>query len=89
MAQLELHRLMRQKGLSGENELLGDYTEMMIQYYNTFGDRICCTSDLKLFLEYMDADKRPGFASKLLHECGISSTTLPESVSVGNEFFFL
>lgn len=78
---MELHRVMRENGLNAD-ELLGDYMDLLINFYNIFGNRICCTNDLKLFLEYLDPNRRPGFASKLLQECGISSTTLPENVSV-------
>lgn len=78
LAQMELHNRMTEKELDA-NTLLGDYTELLLKYYERFGDRICCTYDLKKFLEYMEAHKRPGFASKLLQECGISSTTLPVS----------
>lgn len=81
LAQMELHRVMRENGLNAD-ELLGDYMDLLINFYNIFGNRICCTNDLKLFLEYLDPNRRPGFASKLLQECGISSTTLPENVSV-------
>ena len=78
LAQMALHYRLTRREIDA-NSLIRVYTELLSKYYDKFGDRICCTYDLKKFFEYMEAHKRPGFASKLLQECGISSTALPES----------
>lgn len=77
---MEMHKRMRDISLNA-NELLGDYQELLVNYFRTFGHKKCCANDLKMFLEYLDHDERPELASKLIQDTGISSTTLPQDVS--------
>ncbi|XP_055695660.1 phagocyte signaling-impaired protein isoform X1 [Lutzomyia longipalpis] len=78
LARLELHRLLRERN-KDPVPLLGEYLELLIEYFRLFGDKTCCALDIKMFLEYLPHHERPGFASRLIVECGISSTTLPQN----------
>ncbi|XP_058454412.1 phagocyte signaling-impaired protein [Malaya genurostris] len=78
LARLELNRLMVENNYDKE-QLFGDLTDLLLDYFRLFGDKTCCANDLKLFLEYVDPAKRPGFAAKLMQECRINPVTLPSS----------
>lgn len=78
---MEMHKRMREINLNAD-ELLGDYQELLLKYFRMFGSKKCCANDLKLFLDYLDAGRRSELASKLIHDTGISSTTLPQDVSL-------
>lgn len=75
-----MHRRMRGMKLDAD-ALLGDYQELLIEYFRIFGNKKCCTNDLKMFLEFLDVPRRSDFAAKLLQDTGITSTTLPQNVS--------
>lgn len=64
------------------NELLGDFFELLVDYFRTFGDKPSCAKDIILFLDHLEPRRRAGFASKLIQVCEISSTTLPQSVCI-------
>lgn len=78
LARLELHKRMRQNQMNAQ-ELLGDFTQLIIEYFRLFGDKSCCTSDVTLFLTSISLEDRLKLASKLLQETGISSTSLPQN----------
>lgn len=80
LARLETHKRMRDLNLNADN-LLGDYQELLLNYFRLFGNKKCCANDLKKFLDYLVAGRRPELASKLIQDTGISSTTLPQDVS--------
>lgn len=80
LARLELHKRMRDNSMNA-TELLGDYFDLLIEYFHIFGDKKCCANDLKLFIEFLEPYRRPGLASQLIKNSGISSTTLPQNVS--------
>lgn len=80
LARLELHQRMRAIQLPAQ-ELVGDFDELIIEYFRLFGDKSCCTHDIALFLPSISMEQRQSLASKLLLESGISSTSLPKSVS--------
>jgi N-terminal acetyltransferase B complex non-catalytic subunit len=81
LARLELHRLMRENAFHGANDLLGDFLELLVEYFRLFGGKSCCANDLKMFLEFLEPERRTGLATRLLQDCGISATALPKSVS--------
>lgn len=81
LARMEMHKRMREINLDAD-ELLGDYQELLVEYFRMFGNKKCCANDLKMFLDYLDAGRRSELASKLIQDTGISSTTLPQDVSV-------
>ncbi|XP_055546311.1 phagocyte signaling-impaired protein isoform X2 [Wyeomyia smithii] len=78
LARLELNRLMVENKCDKE-QLFGELTELLLDYFRIFGDKTCCANDLKMFLEYVDPVKRPGFAAKLMQECRINPVTLPSN----------
>lgn len=80
LARLELNRLMVENRYDRE-QLFGELTDLLLDYFRMFGDKTCCANDLKLFLEYVEPAKRPGFAAKLMQECRINPVTLPSNVS--------
>lgn len=63
------------------SELLGDFLELLIEYFRLFGNKPCCANDIILFLDCLEPQRRVGLAAKLIQVCEISSTTLPRSVS--------
>lgn len=79
LARFEMHKIMRDLKLDAD-KLLGDYQDLLLNYFRRFGSKKCCANDLKLFLDYLDARHRPELASKLIQDTGISSTTLPQDV---------
>lgn len=81
MGQLELHRTMIEQGHDA-NEKIGDFLEMLVQYFNMFGDKQCCANDIILFLNSLEQYSRADLANRLLQDCKISSTTLPRSVCI-------
>lgn len=78
LARLQLHKCMTENNIDPK-ESLGDFLELLVEYFRFFGDKPCCANDLKLFLNYLEPYRRAGLASRLIHDCGISSTTLPQS----------
>ena len=68
-----------------KEQQFGELTDLLLDYFRMFGDKTCCANDLKLFLEYVEPAKRPGFAAQLMQECRINPVTLPSSVSLGSE----
>lgn len=74
-----MFKRMRDNKLDPES-LMGDYEVLLLDYFRIFGNKKCCVNDLKLFLEYLDGDRRSQFASKLLQDTGINSTSLPQNV---------
>ncbi|EDW59652.1 phagocyte signaling-impaired protein [Drosophila virilis] len=78
LARLELHQRMRAKQLPAQ-ELIGDFDELIIEYFNLFGDKSCCTHDIALFLPSISMEQRQSLANKLLQESGISSNSLPQN----------
>ncbi|ALC47317.1 psidin [Drosophila busckii] len=78
LARLELHQRMRAQQLQAQ-KLIGDFDELIIEYFKLFGDKSCCTHDIALFLPSISMEQRQSLAAKLLQESGISSTSLPQS----------
>lgn len=84
MARLELHQRLRQHNLDA-NTFMGEFCDLVVNYFRLFSDKPCCTHDISLFLPAISLEDRKQLANKLLAESGISSTNLPKDVSV---FFF-
>lgn len=79
LARMEMHKRMRDVNLNAD-QLIGDYLELLVNYFRLFGNKKCCANDLKMFLVYLEAGRRSELASKLIQDTGISSTTLPQDV---------
>lgn len=78
LARLELHRMMREENADAV-ALLGEYSQLLLEYFRYFGDRHCCPHDLKLFARHLSSDEYESFPSQLqemaqLSEDGTSST---------------
>lgn len=80
LARLELHQRMRAQQMPAQ-EQIGDFDELIIEYFHLFGDKSCCTHDIALFLPSISMEQRQSLANKLLVESGISSSCLPQNVS--------
>uniref|UniRef100_A0A8B9GU29 N(alpha)-acetyltransferase 25, NatB auxiliary subunit n=1 Tax=Astyanax mexicanus TaxID=7994 RepID=A0A8B9GU29_ASTMX len=64
LARLELIRRLRQRSCSEEQQL-GDPLELMFQYFVKFGDKPCCITDLKVFLDLLLPDQCVQFINRL------------------------
>lgn len=80
MARFELCLRLCEKELNS-TELLGDTTELFIEYFRKFGHKPCCVSDLRSYLNLLDAEKKTELSSRLVKDVGISSTSVPQTVS--------
>lgn len=79
LGRLELHRVMK-KNQFNPDDLMGDYLELLVEYFRFFGDRGCCTNDIALFLDNLNPKRYSELATRLIQECGISPSTLPQDV---------
>lgn len=84
LAQLELIRRLRHRGYS-EQHTLGDPEELMFQYFKRFGDKPCCFSDLKVFVDLLPSTQYTKFINQLLGVIPLSAATdgklaLPENI---------
>lgn len=79
MARLELYRVMTTNQFDAQ-KLLGEFIEMLIEYFRVFGEKPCCAKDIILFLDDLKDEQKPELASNLIQLCNISATTLPQSV---------
>ncbi|KAK2823304.1 hypothetical protein Q7C36_019904 [Tachysurus vachellii] len=64
LARLELIQRLRQRNCSQEQQL-GEPLELMFQYFVKFGDKPCCITDLKIFLDLLVRDQRVQFINRL------------------------
>ncbi|KAL6472506.1 hypothetical protein MHYP_G00186940 [Metynnis hypsauchen] len=81
LARLELIQRLRQRSCSEEQQL-GEPLELMFQYFVKFGDKPCCITDLKVFLELLAPDQYVQFINRLteavpLGEAGEDDVALP------------
>lgn len=83
LARLELYRVMANNNFDA-TQLLGEFIEMLIDYFRVFGEKPCCAKDIVLFLDELMEEQRPELAAKLIQLCNISATTLPQTVSRTN-----
>uniref|UniRef100_A0A452GVT7 Uncharacterized protein n=1 Tax=Gopherus agassizii TaxID=38772 RepID=A0A452GVT7_9SAUR len=65
LAELELIRRLRHRGCSDEYKL-GDPEELMFQYFKKFGDKPCCFTDLKVFVDLLPSSQCAKFIGQLL-----------------------
>lgn len=80
MARFELCSKLRDKGLDA-GDMLGDVTELFIEYFRKFGYKPCCVSDLRLYLRLLDDEKKLDLATRLIKDVGINSSfCIPLSV---------
>jgi N-terminal acetyltransferase B complex non-catalytic subunit len=61
------------------SDVLGETIELFIEYFRKFGHKPCCVSDLRLYLNLLDGEKKAELSSRLIKDVGISSTSVPQS----------
>ncbi|KAF5906862.1 N-alpha-acetyltransferase 25, NatB auxiliary subunit, partial [Clarias magur] len=81
LARLELIQRLRQRSCSQEQQL-GEPVELMSQYFVKFGDKPCCITDLKVFLDLIVRDQHVQFINRLMEAvplgaAGEAGTALP------------
>ncbi|KAK7806454.1 hypothetical protein U0070_017991 [Myodes glareolus] len=74
LAKLELIRRLRSQGCNDEYKL-GDPEELMFQYFKKFGDKPCCFTDLKVFVDLLPAAQCTQFINQLLGVVPLSTPT--------------
>uniref|UniRef100_A0A452TV03 N-alpha-acetyltransferase 25, NatB auxiliary subunit n=1 Tax=Ursus maritimus TaxID=29073 RepID=A0A452TV03_URSMA len=77
LAKLELIRRLRRQGFNDEYKL-GDPEELMFQYFKKFGDKPCCFTDLKVFVDLLPATQCTKFINQLLGVVPLSTPTEDE-----------
>ncbi|XP_036383509.1 N-alpha-acetyltransferase 25, NatB auxiliary subunit-like [Megalops cyprinoides] len=65
LARLELIQRLRKRGCPEEHQL-GEPLELMFQYFVKFGDKPCCFSDLKIFLDLLNPEQHMQFINRLM-----------------------
>lgn len=80
LARFELCSKLVQRNLD-TTDLLGETTELFIEYFRKFGHKPCCVSDLRIYLSLLDNDKKSELSTRLMKDVGISDTSVPQSVS--------
>uniref|UniRef100_A0ABM5F1U7 N-alpha-acetyltransferase 25, NatB auxiliary subunit isoform X1 n=1 Tax=Pogona vitticeps TaxID=103695 RepID=A0ABM5F1U7_9SAUR len=84
LAQLELIRRLSSRGCS-EEHTFGDPEELMFQYFKRFGDKPCCFTDLRVFIDLLPSTQYTKFINRLLGIVPLSSPSegqaaLPASI---------
>ncbi|KAF7648446.1 hypothetical protein LDENG_00156870 [Lucifuga dentata] len=64
LARLELMHRLRGRGCP-EESLLGDPLELMVQFFEKFGDKPCCITDLKIYLHLLPQDQHLQLVKRL------------------------
>ncbi|XP_064209425.1 N-alpha-acetyltransferase 25, NatB auxiliary subunit-like isoform X2 [Anguilla rostrata] len=65
LARLELIGRLRGRGCPEEQQL-GDPLELMFQYFVKFGEKPCCITDLKIYLELLNPEQHMQFINRLM-----------------------
>lgn len=81
LARLELHKRMQIKGYNAV-ELLGDFDNLITEYFHLFGDKPCCIQDISIYLPHLTVEQRKQLAIKLQLETKITATEVPQTVSL-------
>lgn len=80
LARFELCSKLVQKNID-TTDLLGETTELFIEYFRKFGHKPCCVSDLRIYLNLLDGERKTELAARLMKDIGISDTSVPKTVS--------
>uniref|UniRef100_A0A3Q0SVE0 N-alpha-acetyltransferase 25, NatB auxiliary subunit n=1 Tax=Amphilophus citrinellus TaxID=61819 RepID=A0A3Q0SVE0_AMPCI len=86
LARLELMHRLRERGCP-EESLLGEPLELMVQFFNKFGDKPCCITDLKIYLHLLSPEQHVQFINRLseavpLGKQGEEGFAFPEDTKV-------
>uniref|UniRef100_A0A8C5U5S2 N-alpha-acetyltransferase 25, NatB auxiliary subunit n=1 Tax=Malurus cyaneus samueli TaxID=2593467 RepID=A0A8C5U5S2_9PASS len=83
LAKLELIRRLRHRGCNNEYKL-GDPEELMFQYFKKFGDKPCCFTDLKVFVDLLPPSQYTKFIRQLLDVIPLSAAAENEVALPGD-----
>nr|XP_055063489.1 N-alpha-acetyltransferase 25, NatB auxiliary subunit [Misgurnus anguillicaudatus] len=72
LARLELIGRLRERSCP-EAQQLGDPLELMFQFFVKFGDKPCCITDLKIFLNLLASDQHVQFINRLMEAVPLSA----------------
>ncbi|KAK2870730.1 hypothetical protein Q8A67_023257 [Cirrhinus molitorella] len=72
LARLELIRRLRERSCP-EAQQLGEPLELMFQFFVKFGDKPCCITDLKIFLDLLAPDQHVQFINRLMEAVPLGS----------------
>ncbi|XP_024155118.1 N-alpha-acetyltransferase 25, NatB auxiliary subunit [Oryzias melastigma] len=64
LARLELMQRLRERGCP-EESMLGEPLDLMVQFFQKFGDKPCCITDLKIYLHLLSPDQHVQFINRL------------------------
>ncbi|XP_053329156.1 N-alpha-acetyltransferase 25, NatB auxiliary subunit [Spea bombifrons] len=84
LAKLELIKRLRKRGCNNEYKL-GDPEDLMFQYFVKFGDKPCCFTDLKIFIDLLPGSQHMSFINRLLGSLQLTTVAagelaLPEDI---------
>ncbi|XP_071448582.1 N-alpha-acetyltransferase 25, NatB auxiliary subunit [Hetaerina americana] len=65
LAYLELYQRLLGRGKENPNEIAGDIVELLLLYFQNFGDKPCCFPDLKIFLSLLPENRKQEFITKV------------------------
>uniref|UniRef100_A0A4W3J8N9 N-alpha-acetyltransferase 25, NatB auxiliary subunit n=1 Tax=Callorhinchus milii TaxID=7868 RepID=A0A4W3J8N9_CALMI len=93
LAKLELIRRLKQRGTNDEHKL-GIPEDLMFHYFERFGDRPCCYSDLRIFADLLSPERHTQFINKLLEVVPLSvpeegSLALPADIKAMQRHMFV
>ncbi|XP_056635137.1 phagocyte signaling-impaired protein [Diorhabda sublineata] len=78
LARFQLCSKLHEKNMNS-TEILGDVTELFIEYFRKFGHKQCCVSDLRGYLKLLNLEKQLELASRLVRDVGITCTSVPKT----------
>lgn len=73
LGRLELLRILKDRNDVNWNKVLGNPLELICQYYDQFGDKPCCFSDLQLYAALLNETEKQQMITELLAKLGIHS----------------
>ncbi|XP_018425211.1 PREDICTED: N-alpha-acetyltransferase 25, NatB auxiliary subunit [Nanorana parkeri] len=84
LAKLELIQRLRSRGCNDEYKL-GEPEDLMFQYFLKFGDKPCCFTDLKVFVDLLSPAQRSSLINRLLGSLPLTPSAegdlaLPEDI---------
>ncbi|KAL0267023.1 UNVERIFIED_CONTAM: hypothetical protein PYX00_009405 [Menopon gallinae] len=80
LAQLELYKLLKVKSLDPEM-VVGNITDLLVSYFDRFGDKAICVSDLKPYLALMNINEASVFMKRITEIVGLSDGESPKQLS--------
>nr|XP_005996450.1 PREDICTED: N-alpha-acetyltransferase 25, NatB auxiliary subunit isoform X4 [Latimeria chalumnae] len=73
LAKLELIKRLRCRGMNDEHKL-GEPEDLMFNYFQKFGDKPCCYTDLRVFVDLLSPDHHTKFVNRILETVPLSAS---------------